>query len=179
MSCLPNTPIATNVLSYDESTDHGWYSLGALITTALSQYYPLTTTVASLSGLAQTTEQHCIVKQIEFEETAATSGDVKKCPLLVLLYNTTAPTTPTSGAVYNGAKTNLLGIFTIADTDYKRLSDTVHIASINPNKYVRTGTQSSSSTFYAVVLSNSGTSVTYAATTAGRLRVFTEAATAL
>lgn len=179
MSCLPNTPIATNVLTFDASTDHGWNSLGALITNALSQYYPLTTTVASLSGLAQTTQQHCIVRQIEFEETASSSANIKKCPLLVLLYNTSAPTTPTSGAVYNGSTTNLLGVFTIADTDYKRVSDTVWIASINPNKYVRTGTQSSSSTFYAVVLSNSGTSVTYAADAAGRLRIFTEAATAL
>lgn len=179
MSCLPNTPIATNVLTYDESNDHGWYSLGALITTALSQYYPLTTTVASLSGLAQTTQQHCIVKQIEFEETASSSANIKKCPLTVLLYNTTAPTTPTSGAVYNGSTTNLLGVFTISDTDYKRVSDTVWIASINPDKYVRTGTQSSSSTFYAVVLSNSATSVTFNSSSSGRVRVFTEAATAL
>lgn len=179
MSCLPNTPIATNVLTYDESNDHGWYSLGALITTALSQYYPLTTTVASLSGLAQTTQQHCIVKQIEFEETASSSANIKKCPLTVLLYNTTAPTTPTSGAVYNGSTTNFLGAFTVADTDYHRVSDTVWTAVIKPDRYVRTGTQSASSTFYAVVLSNSGTSVTYASSASARLRIFTEACTAL
>lgn len=179
MSCLPNTPIATNVLTYDESNDHGWYSLGALITTALSQYYPLTTTVASLSGLAQTTQQHCIVKQIEFEETASSSANIKKCPLTVLLYNTTAPTTPTAGAVYNGSTTNFLGAFTVADTDYHRVSDTVWTAVIKPDRYVRTGTQSASSTFYAVVLSNSGTSVTYASSASARLRIFTEACTAL
>lgn len=179
MSCLPNTPIVTNILSYDESTDHGWITLSSLITTALSQYYPITTTVPALSGLAQTTEQHCIVRQIEIEETASSSANIKKSPLLVLLYNTAAPTTPTSGAVYNGSTTNLLGVFTIADSDYKRVSDTVWTAVIRPDRYVRTGTQSASSTFYAVVLYNNGTTLTYASGASARLRIYTEAATAL
>lgn len=179
MSCLPNTPVASNILTATNSTDHGWQSVGTVITTALSQYYPVSASVVTLSGLAQTTEQHMIIRQIEFEETASSSANIKKCPLVVLLYNTSAPTTPTSGAVYNGATTNLLGVFTIADSDYKRLSDTVWIATINPNKYVRTGTTSTSSSFYAVILSNSGTSVTFAASAAARIRVFSEAGTAL
>jgi hypothetical protein len=179
MSCLPNTPVAANVLTATNSTDHGWQNTGTVITTALSQYYPVMASVITLTGLAQTTQQHAIIRQIEFEETASSSANIKKCPLIVLLYNSTAPTTPTSGAVYNGSTTNLLGAFTIADTDYKRVSDTVWIAGINPDKYVRTGTVSTSSTFYAVVLSNSATSVTYAASAAARLRLFTEALTAL
>jgi hypothetical protein len=135
--------------------------------------------VVTLSGVAQTTQQHAIIRQLEFEETASSSANIKKCPLIVLLYNSTAPTTPTSGAVYNGSTTNLLGVFTIADSDYRRVSDTVWIAGIKPDKYVRTGTLSTSSTFFAVVLSNSATSVTYAADAAARLRLFTEALTAL
>jgi hypothetical protein len=179
MSCLPNTPVAANVLSATNSTDHGWQSVGTVITTALSQYYPVAAAVVTLSGVAQTTQQHAIIRQIEFEETASSSANIKKCPLIVLLYNSTAPTTPTSGAVYNGSTTNLLGVFTIADSDYRRVSDTVWIAGIKPDKYVRTGTLSTSSTFFAVVLSNSATSVTYAADAAARLRLFTEALTAL
>jgi hypothetical protein len=179
MSCLPNTPVAANVLSATNSTDHGWQSVGTVITTALSQYYPVAAAVVTLSGVAQTTQQHAIIRQLEFEETASSSANIKKCPLIVLLYNSTAPTTPTSGAVYNGSTTNLLGVFTIADSDYRRVSDTVWIAGIKPDKYVRTGTLSTSSTFFAVVLSNSATSVTYAADAAARLRLFTEALTAL
>lgn len=179
MSCLPTTPTTSNILTYNASTDHGWISAGTIITSALSQYYPLTTTIPALTGMAQTTQQHLIVRQIQWEETASSSDNIKKCPLIVLLYNTTAPTTPTSGGVYNGSTTNLLGQFEIADTDYKRVSSTVWTATINPNRYIRTGTLSSSSTIYAVILSNSSSSVTFAADAEARLRVFTEACTAL
>lgn len=178
MACLPNTPVATNVLTATNTTNHGYITLPSVITTALSQYYPLSTTVISFDGMAHTSNQHLILRQLQFEETAASSADVKKTPLLVLLYTTTQPTAPTSGAVYNGSVADNMAIVSIAQSDYKRLSDTVWIATVNPNQYLRTGTLSTATTIYAVVLSNSGTSVTYASGAAARVRLFTEAATA-
>jgi len=74
MSCLPNTPVVQNILTATNSTDNGWVSLGAIITTALSQYYPLSTSVLTFSGTAQTSNQHMIMRQIEFEETASSSA---------------------------------------------------------------------------------------------------------
>lgn len=179
MSCLPNTPVVTNVLTATNSTDHGWISLGAIITTALSQYYPLSTSVLTFSGTAQTTNQHMILRQLEFEETASSSANIKKTPLLVLVYNNASPTAPVSGAVYNASTVGLVGAYQIAEADYVRVSDTVWSATINPNKYFRTGTSALASTLYAVVLSNKATSVTYAADSTGRVNLFTEACTAL
>ena len=181
MSCLPNTPVVTNVLSATNSTDQGWISLGAIIATptALSQYHPLSTSVLTFSGTAQTSNQHMLLRQIEFEETASSSANIKKTPLLVLVYNNASPTAPTSGAVYNGSTTGLVGAFQIAEADYVRISDTVWSAVVYPNRYFRTGTSALASTLYAVVLSNKATSVTYAADSTARVNVFTEACTAL
>lgn len=179
MSCLPNTPVVDNVLSATNSTDNGWISLGAIITSALLQYYPLSTSVLTFSGTAQTSNQHLVLRQLEFEETASSSANIKKTPLLVLLYTSSSPTAPTSGAVYNGSTTNLLGAFTIAEADYVRVSDTVWSAVAKPNQYIRVGNSAMASTIYAVVISNKATSVTYAADSSARVRIFTEAATAL
>lgn len=177
MSCLPNTPIATNVLTATNSTNTGWMPVPSIITTGLSQYYPLTETVVTLDGTANTSLQHVILRQIEFEETAPTSGDIKKTPLLIALYSGTAPTAPTAGAVYNPSTTNLLGIVSIAQAAYVRTNETIWTATEKPNLYMRTVSSSTASTMYAVVLSNSATSVTYASGAAGRIRVFVEAAT--
>lgn len=179
MSCLPNTPVVQNILTATNSTDNGWVSLGAIITTALSQYYPLSTSVLTFSGTAQTSNQHIIMRQIEFEETASSSANIKKTPLLVLVYNASSPTAPTSGAVYNGSTSNLMGVYSIAEADYIRVSDTVWSAVVNPNKYFRVGSSALASTLYAVVLSNKATSVTYAADSSARVKIFTEACTAL
>ena len=179
MSCLPNTPVVQNILSATNSTDNGWVSLGAIITNALSQYYPLSTSVLTFSGTAQTSNQHMVLRQIEFEETASSSANIKKTPLLVVVFNSTSPTAPTSGAVYNASTTDLVGVYTIAEADYLRVSDTVWRATVNPDKYFRTGQSAQASTLYAVVLSNKSTSVTYAADSSARVRVFTEACTAL
>lgn len=177
MSCLPNTPIATNVLTATNSTNVGWMPYAPIITTALSQYYPLSEAIVTLDGTAHTSNQHMIIRQLEFEETAPTSGDIKKTPLLIALYSGTAPTAPTSGAVYNPSTTNLLGIVPIAASEYVRTNSLVWTATVNPNLYIRTVSSSTASTMYAVVLSDSATSVTYAAGAAARIRVFVEAAT--
>lgn len=178
MACLPDTPIATHVLS-DPATD-GWQSLGTgLITSALSQYYPLVAAVVPLSNVMNTTSQHGVLRQLDFEETATSSANIKKCPLLVLIYGQPAPTTPTSGQVYNNAATTtLMGVVEIAQSDYKRVSDTVWLASVKPNLYLRTGVTASSTTVNLVILSNSATSVTFAASATARIRGFFEQSTA-
>lgn len=179
MSCIPSTPVVPSLLS-DSTTDYGWQPLGAgLITTALSRYYPLFAGVVVSANLMQTTRQHGIVRQFEFEETAATKDDIKKTPLIVLLYSGQAPTTPVSGQVYNGSTTNLIGSIQITANDYKRISDTVWIATVNPDLYIRTINQSSASLINCVVLSDSSSSVTYAADAAGRIRITTQMGTAL
>lgn len=177
MSCLPDTPIADHILS-DPATD-AWQDVGvSLITTALSQYYPIFAGVVGLGSVMNTSLQHGILRQFEFEETAASSGDVKKCPLLILMYGAT-PSTPTAGAVYNNSNTvNCMGVIEITAADYKRVSDTVWQARVQPNIYLRTGNVSVTTVNF-VILSNSATSITYASGAEGRVRGFFEQATAL
>lgn len=179
MSCIQSTPTVSNVLT-DPTTDYGFEAVGtSIVTSALSQYYPLAAAVVVLYGQAQTSRQHGIIRQLEFEETASSSANIKKTPLQVLIYSGTAPTTPTTGAVYNGSSTDLVCIVEVAASDYKRLSDTVWVATVKPNQYYRTTSGSGAANMYAVVLSNSSTSVTYAASSTARLRLFTEQVTAL
>lgn len=179
MSCIPSTPVVSPILSTPAET-YGWAQLGTgLITSALSQYYPILAGVVPFANMALTTNQHIILRQLEFEETATSSANIKKCPLIVLLYSGTAPTSPTSGQVYNGSTTDLVGVVEIAAADYKRVSDTVWLATVKPDLYIRTATTALGTTLNCVVLSNSGTTVTYAASATGRLRVITEQATAL
>jgi|APGre2960657404_1045060.scaffolds.fasta_scaffold67175_2 hypothetical protein len=178
MSCLPNTPIAPNLLSATNSTDLGWIDLTSVSTSALSQYYPLSGTVMTFEGTASTTNQHMILQQLEVEETAATSGDIKKAPLHVYLYTNSSPGTPTLGAVYNGSTTNLIAVIAVAQADYVRISDTKWVARVNPSKYYRTGIGSTAGYLYGVVISNNGASLTYAAGVAMRVKVITEAGTA-
>ena len=179
MSCIQSTPVVDNILT-DPTTDYGWQAVGTgLITSALSQYYPLAEAVVVLYSQAQTTRQHGVIRQLEFEETASSSANIKKTPLQVLIYSGTAPTTPTAGAVYNASTTNLVGIVEIKDTDYKRLSSTVWVATVNPDLYYRVTSAAGAANMYAVVLSNSATSVTYASSATARIRAFTEQGTAL
>lgn len=178
MSCLPNTPTTANILS-DPITD-GFQPLGTgLITTALSRYYPLIAAVVPMQSVMNTSLQHGVIRQLDFMESVPTSGDVKKTPLLIYCYGQPAPSSPTSGAVYNGASSGLMGIIKIADTDYKRVSDTIWIASVQPNLHIRTTSGASSQVINLVIVSDSATSVTYAATSAGSVRLFVEQGTAL
>ena len=81
MSCLPNTPIAANILS--DPAALGWSDVGSsLLTTSLTRYYPIVGAFVTVRAMT-TTNQHAIIRQVDFEETAATSGDIKKHPLLV------------------------------------------------------------------------------------------------
>jgi hypothetical protein len=126
-----------------------------------------------------TSLQHGVIRQVDFIESAPTSGDVKKTPLLIYCYGQPAPTTPTSGAVYNGSSTGLMGMIKIADTDYRRVSDTVWIASVQPNLHIRTTSGASSQIINLVIVSDSSTSVTYATGASGSVRLFVEQGTAL
>lgn len=180
MGCIPATPVSPYILS--GPTSNGWASLGSgLITLALSRYYPLLAGVVTYYKVFETTNQTAILRQIEFEEKAATSGDIKKTPLLIAVFQGSASvTTPTSGAVYNPSTTGLIGVVSIAEADYVRTSDTVWTAVAKPNLYIRSGgTSSSDADVKIVVLSDKATSVTYAAGAEGRLRLFAEQGTAL
>jgi hypothetical protein len=180
MSCLPTTPTTNNVLTDTvASNSDGWLNITDVSTSALTQYYPVqsTPTVLTFNGVFQTTFQHGRVVQLQIEETASSSANIKKTALQVYLYTGGAPTTPTNATVYNGSPSNLLAIVEIAAGDYKRLSDTVWIATVKPEIYVRTGSTAASTNVYAVVLANEGK--TYAASAALRARIFTEQSTAL
>lgn len=180
MSCLPTTPTTNNVLTdiVTSNTD-GWVNVGTMSTSALTQYYPVQATPAVLTynGVFQTTFQHGRVLQFQIEETASSSGNIKKTALQIYLYTNSAPATPTGGAVYNGSPTGLIGIVEVATSDYKRLSDTVWVATVKPDIWIRTGSTASSINVYAVVLANEAK--TYAASTTLRARLFTEQSTAL
>ena len=179
MSCLPNTPIAPNLLSATNSTDLGWIDLTSVSTSALSQYYPVSTTVITFEGTANTTNQHMILRQLEVEETASSSANIKKAPLHIYLYTNSSPGAPSAGAVYNGSITNLIAVIPVAQADYVRVSDTVWVARVNPARYYRTGIGSTAGFLYGVVISNDASSLTYAASAAMRVKVITEAGTAL
>lgn len=179
MSCIPSTPVVSSLLTTPANT-LGWADVGTgLITSALSQYYPLIAGSVTMANLATTTSQHVILRQLEFEETATSSANIKKCPLLVLIYSGLAPTAPVSGQVYNASTTDLVGVVEIAAANYKRVSDTVWLATVNPDLYLRTTTSALASTLNYVILSNSATTVTFAASATGRLRAITEQGTAL
>ena len=177
MSCLPNTPIAANILS-DPGT-LGWSDLGSgLITTSLSRYYPIVAALVTVRAMT-TTNQHAIIRQVDFEETAATSGDIKKHPLIVYVLGAGAGTSPSSGAVYNPDTTYLLGQFEVPAADYKRTTDTKWTATIKPNLYIRQTTAASAQNLLLAIVSDSSSSVSYASGAAGRVRLFVEQATAL
>lgn len=177
MSCLPNTPTAANILS--DPAALGWSDVGAsLLTTSLARYYPIVGAFVTVRAMT-TTNQHAIIRQVDFEETAATSGDIKKHPLLVYVLGAGAGTSPAGGAVYEPDMTYLLGQFAITAADYVRTTNTKWTASIKPNLYIRQTTAASAQNLLLAIVSDSASSVSYATGAAGRVRLFVEQATAL
>lgn len=176
MSCIPNTPTAANILS--DPADLGWCDVGtSLITSSLSRYYPILAGFVTVRAM-NTTNQHAIIRQIDFEETAASSGDIKKHPLIVYVLGAGAGSSPSAGAVYNPDVTYLLGSFEIVATDYKRVNETKWVATINPNRYIRQTTAASAQNLLLAIVSNDASTISYASGAEGRIRVFTEMATA-
>ena len=179
MSCLPNTPVMDNILSATNSVDMGWIELASPTTAAVQRYYPLSTSFLFFNNLAQTTNQHVILRQIEIEETASSSAIIKTAPLKLLLFDDQSPAAPTLGAVYNPTNSYVAGIYDIPAANYSRFSDTVWKAVINPNHLFRTATSSNVANFVGVLLSNDPNALTYAAGVGLRVRIFTEMASAI
>lgn len=180
MSCLPQTPIASEILT-TKATD-GFVAFTSITTDALSQYYGVAAEVLTFSSIAKTTNQALKLVQLEVEETTSAPANAKKAKLRILLYTNAAPTTPATNAVYNASTTNLLcAPILIADTDYVRVSEaspsTIWTATVNPNRWIRTGSSATGLNLYVVVLADQ--SVTYAASTGLRIRPIFESHTAL
>lgn len=176
MSCLPNTPIASNVTTAPSAA--GWVAFDGVATTALTQYYGVYAQVLTFPAVAATTNQHLVLRQLEIEETASSSANIKKSKLLVYLYTDAAPTTPSTSAVYNASTTNLMCAPIAVDTaNYTRVSDTVWSATVNANRYLRTGTAATATNIYVVVIADQ--SVQYAASAGLRVRLTLENNTAL
>lgn len=168
MSCLPQTPIANKITT--TPANDGWVGFSSIASTALSQYYGIAAEVLTFPAMAQTTNQHLDLLQIEIEETATSSANIKKAALRVYLYTDAAPTAPATNAVYNGSTTDLMcGPIAIATGDYARVSDTVWTATVKPNRIIRTGTTSTATNIYVVVLADGA--VTFAASAAIRVKL--------
>lgn len=176
MACLPQTPIANTVTT--AASANGWVAYDGVSTSALLQYYGFYAQVLTFPSVAATTNQHLTLQQIEIEETASSSANIKKAKMLVYLYTDAAPTAPSTSAVYNGSTTNLLcAPIAIDSTNYARVSDTVWTATVNPSRYLRTGTTSTATNIYVVVVVDQA--VTYAASAGIRVRITTQNNTAL
>lgn len=176
MSCLPNTPIASNITTAPAA--NGWVAYDDISTSALSQYYGFKAQVLTFSAVAATTNQHLVLRQIEIEETASSSANIKKPKLLVYLYTDAAPTAPATNAVYNASTSNLMcGPIAIDTANYTRVSDTVWNAAVNPARYIRTGTTASASNIYVVAIVNEA--VTFSASAGIRVKLTLENNTAL
>lgn len=176
MSCLPNTPISSNITTAPSA--NGSVAFDSVTTAALLQYYGVAAQVLTFSSVASTTNQHLVLRQLEIEETASSSANIKKSKLLVYLYTDSAPTAPATNAVYNASTTNLMCAPIAVDTaDYARVSDTVWTATENVNRYLRTGTSATATNIYVVVIADQ--SVTYAASAGLRVKLTLENHTAL
>lgn len=177
MSCLPNTPVATNVLS-DPAT-LGWCDVGAnLITSSLTRYYPILAAFVTCRVM-NTSNQHGILRQFDFEETAASAGDIKKHPLIVYVHGAGAGPSPAAGAVYEPDTTTLLGQFVITAADYKRTTETKWTASIKPDMYLRQTNSASAQNLLIAIVADSATAISYASGAQARIRPFVEQLTAL
>lgn len=176
MSCLPNTPIAHNITTAPAA--NGWVAFDDVGTGALLQYYGFKAQVLTFGSVAATTNQHLVLRQIEIEETASSSANIKNPKLLVYLYTDTAPTAPAVNAVYNASTTNLLCSPIIIDTgNYTRISNTVWNAAVNANRYLRTGTSATATNIYVVAIVDEA--VTFAASAGIRVKLTLENHTAL
>ncbi|CAB4141413.1 hypothetical protein UFOVP418_10 [uncultured Caudovirales phage] len=176
MSCLPNTPTASNITT--AAAANGWVAYDDISTSALLQYYGFKAQVLTFAGVAATTNQHLVLRQLEIEETASSSANIKKPKLLVYLYTDAAPTAPATNAVYNASTTNLLcGPIVVDTADYVRVSNTVWTATENVNRYIRTGTTATATNIYVVAVVNEA--VTFAASAGIRVKLTLENHTAL
>ncbi len=175
MACIPNTPTSLNITTAASAA--GWQAFDDVSTSALSQYFGFKAQVLTFAAVASTTNQHLVLKQLELQETA-TAGNIKKAKMLVYLYTDTAPTAPSTSAVYNASTTNLACAPIAIDTaNYTRVSDTVWTATVNPARCLRTGTTATATNIYVVAIVDQA--VTFAASAGISMRLTFENHTAL
>ena len=168
MACLPNTPIAKDWRYSAE------VAFDSVATTTPAQWYPVDANVIEFTNMAESASQAGVIRQLVVRETASSSANIKKNDLTVYVYNETAPTTPTEGAVYNPSTSNLVGLVQIVDTDYERVSDTVWEARVNPDIYFVTGTGNTAVNFHAVALFSNATPSAFVTDAAMSMQMFTE-----
>lgn len=168
MSCIPNTPIASDF------RDSDWQAFNSVFVGTPTQWWPVDAQVLTFSSMAESTAQSGIIKQLLVRETAASSSDIKTNDLTIAIYNETAPTTPTESAVYNPSTSNFVGLVQIASADYERVSDTVWEARVNPNIHFTTGTGGTAIDFYGVCLFANATPTAFVTDAALAVRMFTE-----
>lgn len=166
MACLPLNPQSEYIY------DSGWVAATTSIhTSALTQGQAPYAEVFTLPSVITQTDQNVEVVQFAIRENANTTA--VKADLQVLLYSTSAPTTPVAGSTYNGSTTNLLGSVQVSGADYQRIADTIWDATVQPRSYITSASTSSNVTaIYAVVLANN--SETFAASDTHSLRIWTK-----
>lgn len=168
MSCIPNTPIASDY------RDSGWISYANVSTTAPAQWYPVDIDRLEFTNMAETTDQAGIIRQLVVRETASSSANKKLNDLSIYIYNNTAPTAPVIGAVYNPSTSDLVGVVNVVAADYKRISNTVSEAVVNPNIHFTTSNLNNASTLYGIALYSNATPTAYTASAGLAIRIFTE-----
>jgi len=113
------------------------------------------------------------IDQIVLREEASSAGNIKKPDLFLLLWHGNSPTTPTANAVYSTpVNDSFIGCFIIAASDYVRLSETIHEATVRPDRRFVTQSSGVTSTLYGVLLSNESSGVTFASGASLKVRLF-------
>lgn len=168
MSCIPNTPIAS------DWRDSGWQSYANVSTTTPAQWKPVDIDVLQFENMAESTDQGGVLRQLVVRETASSAANKKLNDLSIYVYNQTAPTAPVIDTVYNPATSNLVGVVQVVAADYKRISDTVSEARVNPDIHFTTGTGNTAINFYAVALYANATPTAYTTSAGIAVRMFTE-----
>lgn len=131
--------------------------------------------VITFPNVISTTDQGIELLQVHVRETAAGTGTAVKAPMRLLFYSTSAPTTPTAGAVYNASVTNYLGQVEVATADYERIADgasPIYEAVINPGLWLKSASSTSNVTSIYCVMLTTGTP-TFVANDVHDLRIFT------
>jgi len=178
MSCTPANVVHDHILSASgSSSTDGWVTVTSPSTSALLTSYGVTTSILTFDNVATASNQHIELVQFEIEETAATSGDLKKKGLKLMLYSNSSPSSASTSAVYNASTTNLIGQVEVATADYKRVADTIWVAKVNPYTFMRTVTGSTPTTIYGVLITTEA--VTYVSGVALRVRPIFRIHTAL
>lgn len=121
-----------------------------------TQWWPVAAEVLEFTDMAQAESQDCAITQVSIRLTAASAATYAQ-DVDILIWSTSAPTTPTEGAVYNGEAAGRAALARVAAADWKRLSATVIEAVVVPEgpadgkRYV-TGTGASATTLYATAV---------------------------